>query len=497
MSVVCNGSTYPVTLAQVGADRGSAPTGGDDQTRAGYAGSITITGLVEGVSYPYTVTQGTNSRSGTLSKFWATTPADFSFFIVACDRPGAVDVTLGDDANLYGVIRDYVVNGALPCVGYMHSDDIGYADMASVDDRAYSGKQQVCNETAESIQTYITTQAPKGYDFALVHLAYLGLLGNITDPDIAFGQNEARVWCRENLAFYPQWGNHEFGTVYGVPTTWPAYGTPFHATDPATGGWDGVGITTWNALFGPIVPTTVRDTDAHSNPWAITIGGAIKVCALDFLSNKTQVASVVYGNAQIDDVLAAVDSVEPFKLLMLPTQIRAIHAGDTGGSAGNLETQAASEVSRLLTATTGTQQSVMRNPKTNGVQGVSVCVHGDYHHAYVSSHRKPADGSNHAELLYSINSATVNGSSGHTFDQTLSVVANETLYYGEDYANQPHIVRVDVYGSRSRPEMHITLINHNGIAWSGKWYAKSSNEAFDVDHTMGYLVGTSKSVSQK
>lgn len=495
MSVTCNGSSYPVTLTAIGTDRGVA--GPDGQTRAGYAGSITITGLSEGISYPYTVTQGANSRSGTLSPFWATTPADFSFFVVACDRPGAVIGGITDN-NLYSVIKDYATSGALPCIGYFHADDIGYADSASIDDSAYSGKQQVCNANGGVdilSQWTVNSLAITAHDFGLVHLAYLGLLGNTADPDIAFGQHADRVWCREHLAFFPQWGNHEFGTpaMYGVPDTWTR-ATPMHLTNPATGGWDGVGITAWDALFGPIVPALVRSTDAHSRPWAVSIGNAIKVVAPDWLSNKTAPTTTTqYGNAQVDDVLTALNSSEPFKVLLMSPQIRKLDPADSAGSAPYYADTFPTEYSRMFTATAN--PSVMQNSKTNGVNGATVCIHGDYHHAYVASHRATAAAGKNAELFYSINAATVNGSSGHTFTNkgvttdTTAGGGNDTLHYSEAFNNQPHLVRVDVYGSRPQPFMRISLINSTGVRWEGRWYANSGNSSHNYDFPLMTIKG--------
>lgn len=109
--------------------------------------------------------------------------------------------------------------------------------------------------------------------------------------------------------------------------------------------------------------------------------------------------------------------------------------------------------------------------------------------ADVASHRKAASAGNNAELFYSINAATVNGSGGHTFtlagvtSDTSAASGNTTLHYSEAYANEPHLVRVDVYGSRSRPEMQVHLINHEGVKWAGVFYARSSNEAFYASFT--------------
>lgn len=496
VTVSCNGVSYvsgvDFTLNQVGADRGT--NGPDGLQYAGYIGEVDITGLETGESYSYSVTQNTDIITGNIAPFF-TAASDFSFFIVNCDAQDQFDDSRGD---CYSTLVDYAQNGALPCVGYFHADDLGYVDRSQIDDTGYTGKQQIADASysLEINQAWSSGQLP-AYDYIVGYFAHMGMLGNTANDAINFGLQEDRAWCRENLAFFPQWGNHEFGSnsqCY-VPTSWPppTTTTAMHATNPLTGGgWDGVGVTAWDAVFGGLVDAyRIGSADTTARHFAVSIGGGIKIVVADWISRLKQDASAKLGTDQIDDILDAFSSAEPFKILMLPVQLRDIQNGDSLGSAGQLESTQPAEFARLLTSSA--VSSIMQSSTTNGLSGVTAIIHGDWHHAYAASHRET--GGDNDELVYSISPGTVNGSSGHTnvttaedIGKTFSAGSDVTattpgvgtvLEYFEAAANDPHCVRVDVYNTLAKPEMHITLIDYNGTeVWSSKFIARSSNEAF-------------------
>ena len=473
MSVVCNGVTYSVTLTAVGTDRGSGPA------QAGYVGNILITGLTVGVAYPYTITQGSNSRSGNVAAFYSDTTKDYSFFILACDSRQA-------GPGLYNKIKDYVQTGALPTIGYFHSDDIGYVDTSSVDD--------ITNSVGVHKSTGLPWVTKKEYDYAIGYMAHLGLLGDLASSDTSFGRDEFRVWVRENLPLMPQWGNHEFDGDMGTPNT-PAINVQtgvrpnaYHKT--ASPGFDGAALVAWNNFFKPLQPSTemVKTNATIGNHWGITLPN-IQVVAPDNITYSDGFASTsFYGTGGIDDVLTYLNTTVPFKIMLMNHSIRGLGVNYLGAHY-QMEYYVNAEYKRMFTAPAGaTPKSIMSNPNTNGAIGVTVCVHGDYHAGMVTQNNQVLAGQT-TEMFYSINGATINASPGHgasgVIGKTYSGLAGEaatgsTLKYRrpEDFVPKAYYVRVDIHASQAPKYMQVSLMAEEGVAWGGKFYERSSNDAF-------------------
>ena len=487
MSVVCNGSAYTVTLAAVGTDRGSGPA------QAGYVGNILITGLAVGVSYPYTVTQGSNSRSGNIAPFYSSTTQDYSFFILACDFSQA-------GPGLYYKIKEYAQSGALPTIGYFHSDDLGYVDTSSVDD--------ITNGVGVHKSTGLPYVTKKDYDYAIGYLAHLGLLGDLsTSYDTEFGRDEFRVWVRENLPLMPQWGNHEFDGDMGTPNT-PAINVQtgarpnaYHRT--ASPGFDGPALVAWNNFFKPLQPSTefVKTNATISNSWGITLPN-VQVVAPDNITYSDGFASTSFFSAGgIDDVLTYLNTTTPFKIMLMNHSIRGLGSNNLGAHY-QMEYYVNAEYKRMFTAPVGaTPKSIMSNPNTNGAIGVTVCVHGDYHAAQVTQNNQVLAGQT-TEMFYSINGATINGSPGHgasgvvgtTYAGVGGVAATgSTLKYRRPSDSTPkaYYVRVDMHASQAPKYMQISLMAEEGVAWSGKFYARSSNDAFPENWQAAGKIGGS------
>lgn len=482
MSVLCNGVTYPVTLTAVGADKGSAPA------QAGYVGNITISGLVANLSYPYTVTQGANSRAGSIAKFITDTSADYSIFILACDNPLVTDNGLSI-SGLYPTIKDYVLNGPLPTVGYFHSDDLGYVDGSFVDD--------VTNGLGVHKSTGLPQTSLKEYDYSIGYLAQLGLMADInTSYDTEFGRDEYRVWVRENLPLMPQWGNHEFDGLMGtmeagaIAVQTGAVPNAYHKTAL---GYNGVALVAWNNFFKPLQPditanSFIRSAGAvNGNHWGINLPN-LQIVGLDNITYSSGVASTqAYGPNIIDDALTYLNTTVPFKIPLMNHSIRSLGVNNQGAHYA-LENYVPTEYKRMFTALGGSPKSIMDNPNTNGNVGVTVTVHGDYHAGQVTQNNQVLAGQA-TESFYSITGATVDGSAGHgafgIIGHTYSAAAGEavtgsTLKYRRtaDSVPKAYVVRVDIYGSKSVKEMVINLIAQEGTVWSGRWLARSSNEIF-------------------
>lgn len=506
--VAVNGVAQPaVTLAAVGTDRATPVTfNGASTSTAGYAGSINITGLQPFTRYSYTVTQNGNSESGSFMTAPRATD-DFSLFFGGCDNNTNLG---GSPTGFYDKIMDYIQNGALPTVGMLFVDDLGYVDGSLVDDSAGTG--HTTTGAAAATQNWKTGGV---YNYALAYMGNLGLLQNTGNAYVAWGRDSARVFCSQNMNLWPQWGDHEFVNDIGwdAPTnsvSIPSGGTVSYATLFANG------KAAWDALIKPLQPPSLGTPDTAANHWGFTLG-PVAIVAPDGITNGNGTwdratvgvgsgePTVVFGNNQIDDVLNFLNtSGAAFNLIGLMHSVRYLSpvvGVYQQGAQHPLYNHILPEYQRLFTAIGNTPKSVMDNPKTNGVQGVTVCLHGDYHHACVLRHQAAAYTGNAAEQFYSVHNGTTNGSTNFSWPNAYS--PQGTLYDGKTYVeyesgwvNTTGLnhnwagLRIDVYGSKPQKEMHVIPMNAAGAeVWHGRFVERSSNTTFSAGYELPVEVG--------
>lgn len=530
----CNGTTPTVTWQ-------AADT-------VGYYAHVTVTGLSEFTEYGYTVTQGANSVSGS----FRTLPGvkdDFSFYVITCDpnwRPTLFGSTPPTGHGFYKNIHEQVAARAhLPCAGILHIDDHGYNAyrMVYID----GGVAGPASTWGGVTGTYTV------HDYVAAWFSYYGLLPDIDHgytwdgiPNAtqeakinnAIGTNPDRVWCMQNLPVWPQWGDWEFQNDLGfdASTTNPDVDNGFHKTYVAgVGQFDGGGYLAWQYFMSHLQPPTARSADTVANHWAFSCG-PVRIAAPDFITNSNNGGTdpttgnnvlrsplvsftAMVGADQVVDLLNAVNTDDPFKLFGMSNSHRYLFGTDateyavlngeySSGVQHPWYNHQPTEYARFMTDVGATPKSLGDNPRTNGTHGVSVFMHGDLHTPYVYKHADAYC------RFWEIGVATVHGSTAvkpgvvpeHSHQGTEVVYSytapgnsEDFALHGDDYAadggpaSYRHYfgARVDVYGSRSRPEMHITLYGWNDeVLWQGKFLANSSNEAFDTDYAAPDMVGT-------
>lgn len=473
-TLTCNNTDYAVSWNAVGEDRGSGPT------NAGYVDHITVTGLTAFTQYTYTVTQGSDTATGSFYTLPSDTD-DFCFWFVNCDNnvAGLVDYDTGK-TGMYDQIKEYNQSvTALPCVGMLHVDDLhGYPALHE------------CNDTATGHSTTGQAQVTAlEYDYAISYQAAYGLLGD-DENAINWGWDTDRVWCMQNMNLWPQWGDWEFQDDLG----WDVDNTTPTSTYTA-------GKAVWDDFMLPMQPPTAQDADTTSNHWAFALGG-IKIVAPDGITNGDAGVApnkVIYGNNQIDDIKTVLSTDEPFKILTLEHGIRYLDSTQhefKSGTQHPIYDGALAEYQRLFTNTTN---GLMQNNKTNGLFGTMITLHGDYHRGLVLKNEKAAYASNDAEWFYSIHNGTVNGSinfdvdgnagestikEGLTFDgSTVEYLQDSGTFTYAGTSHKFHATRIEYYGSKFPKEMHVVMIDRNGTEVFKKKFVhqRGSNDAFDVN----------------
>lgn len=487
--------TFTIVPAQIGTDSGTA------KAEACFVGSTTITGLSAFTRYTYTATQGSLSSSGS----FMTAPSasdDFSFFFGGCDNNTNFG---GTPTGFYDKIESYIKTGALPTVGMLFVDDLGYVDNCRVDDSGVNGTgHKVTNTTDGAYNT------AKVYDYAIGYVCNLGMLLDSADAYVAFGRDESRIYCTKNMNLWPQWGDHEFANDLGFDIPADSASLVSGSTVSAATIYANAKAA-WNAIIKPLQPPSIGSIDVDgvqtpangganattgANHWGFKIG-PVAIVAPDFIthsngtwdrSTTTGLPTVIYGTNQINDILSWLNTNgTSFNILGLAHSIRYMSAGISpfnNGAQHPLYNSLLSEYQRLFTASGNSPASIMDNNKTNGIQGVTVCLCGDYHNACVLHHEK-ALGGQKTEQFYTVNIGTINGSSNFAWPSatpTGTSYDGTTVVYSSPWASTAHNyagIRVDVYGSLAPKEMHVILMDSTGTElFHGRWLERSSNDVF-------------------
>lgn len=427
-----------------------SPVNTDGAATVAWSGLVTVTGLDPFTRYSWTVTQGSDSDSGS----FMTTPepgSDFILPVASCDSTAYSPVWSREKSQtgIYPLYKRLAEKADPPVPGIFWIDDYGYVDTAAVDDSAG-------NTGLATTATPQTLDAGnEEYNYALGWIAFFGMCGgDEVDPNVGtagltlWGRAKERAWCRKNLNLYFQWGDHEFINDFGWDSDKK---TGMNAGDPlptamcssGIGVQDGAGFLVFERLFGLLRPdpddaiptysaSIMRDSVAKH--WCAKMGDVLLV-APDFLTRcqgnyvgtiipTGTTATTVYGNNQIDDMLDMVDAVRaPFTFFGMANGLR--YPQNNGGTSDYpigfmqewlngtqhpLYDYKRTEFDRFISASGNTPKSIMDNPFTNGAYGTTLFFHGDYHRAHAYRLARPASTGVLDEVLYSINVGTVNGS---------------------------------------------------------------------------------------
>lgn len=509
ITVACNAVNYVVTPTATDADGGA-------HSPAGYVGAVTITGLAEFTAYTYTVTQAGNA--GSVSGSFRTLPSqndDFCFYFLTCDAGAGVAGGQHTGHGFYKNIRQQIAAGGLPCVGILHLDDHGY----NANRLCITGK-------ADSLNTSNAATLNTEYAFSAAWLNFYGLHSSTSasaglgEADIAvntyanndIGRSPDRVWCMQNLAVWPQWGDWEFANDIGFdfPTTSPtAVANPYHKTyTGGVGNKDGGGYLAWQRFMAPIQPPLLNA--ANGNAWSMDLG-CTRIIATDGVtnsngtvtnynstiatndSNVTQITSIL-GSGQITDIRNAGLHQLPFTFLGLMNGVR--YMADVtyeweSGTQHPIKNHCPAEFASLFTSA----GSLSDKPAT------LFTMNGDYHNGHVYHHRI-TDGALPASF-YEIGAGTLSRSTNFSADQVLSgtplggaykgsVVEYISQGVGVDWANHTYWgVKVSVRGSKQTREITIELMGSSSqVLWSGRFLGWTGSNKVGADLKISNITGT-------
>lgn len=488
LTIKCDGFSATISAGdwtQVGADH---PT----KDRLGYMASVIVTGQPAFTRVGYTVTQNGTTYSGSAM----TAPRrgdDFSMYFMTCDAN--VFSLQESNAGGYAHIKsDY--DAGKTVLGIIHVDDhYGYIDQinsVTLDDSAGTGHVN----TGSSIDTGLE------YDYAMMYFAAFGLFVNETGGAFdAWGQDETRIWAMRNINVLPQWGDHDAGANEMGWDIDPASvtGTPAPATQFTNS------KTLWDLFMGPLQPPSIATLATTANHWGVTLG-SVTIVSPDGItlgsggatSNHTVDGfgpANVYTINQIDDCLNALNTDAPFKILGMNYGIKYLASGTKyfSGAQNPLKNGRPAEYQRLFTATGNTPPSIMDNPKTNGVQGTFVSLHGDYHVNKVQLNQAAAFTGNAAENFYSASVGTNNGSVNFgtgaidvdtvADGTTVELIESASKGLSSNGGNDWWTMRIDIVDSVHPPTMTLLDRDKNGnTLWNKRFTQyRSMNYAYPVD----------------
>jgi len=498
VTVVCNGVNY---------------VSGTDFTLTAYGvawtGALTVTGLSSNTRYDWSVTQGSESDSGTLSAAPANDD-DFSLFIMSCDNN--TNLSNKNDAHpstvtgIHAAVKAHIQASNLNCAGITFIDDFGYVDgLGFTDD--FTGASGLVSErpavgTENTVSmTWLSVLGCTGGSGTVLHTE-LDTVTNNWDLKAHWGREENRAWNRKNNNMIFQWGDHEFD-ITDIAYQVDATGTVTPADLPNTRwttyqGTEGLGATAYKAFIGKCQPNSISSADAYANHWGLDIG-CLHITTCDAITNGTgdwsandespaQMTSV-YGNNQIDDVKSDLTgSNKAFKILGMPSGIKYLGKGATSLNSHfaqyPLFNQCVAEFKRLFTDAT---DSLMRHKSTTGVGSNLLVVTGDMHRSCVLRHHSDNYASNQSESFDQWTTGSVNHYSnflnasglvaGDEFVGTDGRTKAKVLFDQSEDTYGFHCLRLDVCGSESPKRMVVNVMDKNGNDVYSQEYKQSEGNS--------------------
>ena len=394
-----------------------------------YSWKFSTTGLTANTDYSFTVTQGSNSRSGTLrTQLSSSGEEDFSIFVVSCDHYSS-----GTDKGCYGYMHEFSLANNVKAI--IHQDDHGY-----VDNLVYGNSS---NPASPIWNTQAPESTPKAYGYACGYAAYLGLIdatGVTNNPTWATRfHDEDRIWCHTNIPMVVQVGDHEAlnnpeeGTAFTTAhydkskEAWLGTigaGMPYLDTNFARGDVAGGGHLAFTANLGPIEAISF-DRVYGLTTGTLTYDDTSNATEGQYASRATAKATPVdtrwLGTTQVSDLTGAVDATSPFKMLVMTCGSRqmmtrarriALIDGGTWTNSAWLGAQQPLHDYTSVDATDSEWLELMSNSggvcqKAQSYGGVVFGVHGDTHHTGMQYLYYPQDASNAAISMYQFSCGSV------------------------------------------------------------------------------------------
>lgn len=512
-------SGNPVTLLLDGVEVAVTPT---QRGTVCWTGWASLDGYDWGVTHTWEVRQGANSDSGTFQGSPGVRD-QYGFANGSCDNASGNSDRADLAAAAWPNIRESVLASPYRVAGLFFVDDLGYVDSKSVDDTSGSGLVSTGNPQ-------LTLELD---DYLIAWCCFLGMLGfdgdwetadftDINDRRIIYPREFNRSWCRKNLNWWPQWGDHEFandmGWDGGVITGGTDFGTSQAGNNPRWTTYptvEGPGAVAWKAFFGGLQPPYIGANDTVANHWVAKIGCAT-FATLDHITHNDTIAAYVpadaelmatqittmHGTNQIEDVLGDVAANKSaFNFFGMANGIRyalddiqtvnwasASAEYSSGGTQHPIYNHCIAEYRRLFTLEGQNPPSLMDGRYTNGANGCMIFLGGDYHRGNVSRFKKSAYANNREEIFVNVCTGTVGGSSNfdhplgpENYPETDEAGNVQMLAITDTYANiegRPNwwhtFVLID--GAASPPKATATLYDLDGAeVWKGTWHQYGGN----------------------
>ncbi len=462
-------------------------------------------GLSDNTRYSWTVTQGSNSDSGSyfhnLKK-----GSDARIYFGSCD----CNTTFSDEVTGYYNHMKSAHLAGTEVAAYVMTDDYGYVDSQGIKD---DGTGSYNYPTITGYATGGQPQVVQTVDAYLIGwCAILGMLGpedtvysdaeltGTTTKDlrrVLWGREENRAYVRKNFnLILTKKSDHDTTDDMGWDIS-PSYDSSFANSSTAFDYMFDGGI--------PKITDYITPTDTAAGHWMCEIGD-ISIGSLDYITNaarsswvagnegvvygdSTQISQFtsLFGNAQIDDYHNARIAADCRIHIMISQFSIRYWVARTSVSPPNVDfTDAVAErgngaqhplfdhclpeFQRLFTEQGNTAKSLMDDPRTNGRTGCFFIIGGDLHlwQAVACQHPQYVDGTtsktNLAENFWHVNIGTINkssltssvGSPGDTLAD-MKMLANEAA----DVYDNWYGCYVDVKGSDAPVSARLRVADKN------------------------------------
>ncbi len=521
VTLTCNGVNYSTASGTLVLTARGSPT-------VCWTGVVTSINLKSGTTYPWTVTQGTWTDSGSLMSE-PQANHDFDNYFWSCDRNTT-------NLNLFNANPEKVPSwwqhqkrlmqtGGRKTFATIFVDDFGYVDQCIIRDNgsSYSYPNQSGLLSTGAPQTTLVLN-----DYLIAWCAMLGMVGpeqTVYDPDdlinssisqyilsALWGREENRHYCLRNSNIYPQFGDHEMSNNLGFNVKLV---DDYPNALFASAGVAGVGKVAWDAFWGLLQPPLGSGrSNTVANHWVCSVG-PLTLAAPDRASSAIgnlatsysppTALTAILGTTQIADLLNEIQGfAKPFTLLCMSVGTRYLGAGPNYdaqyGDQHPLFNHVLAEFQALYTKTGASPKSLMDHPQTNGTLGCSVVLHGDTHHAEVVKLQAGAYTGNAAENIFVVTMGGTNASATAipaspevtSEGQILADCSIEfdakfhpsmsSLGYSSDLDLAFHGVRIAVTGSSNPKSMVIQMRNfEDTVMWERKWVEYYNNGGMAVD----------------
>lgn len=475
------GRKKKITMVAVGTD---APIGHPYYgQQAGWVGNVICDGLP---NFPtrtdFVVTQGSDTDGGSFICLPSEAQQN-KFFFGTCDFPYG---GLHNEVNTLPP-QEPQASGAFPTIkaealadenawALFMIDDTSYPDVHWVDDSDGTG-HTITDKNGSPDTTKLS------YDYCLAYFNHQGMYDGVQgDGSISYvtalwqnweqwkGRNPDRLWCFRNLNYIPQYGDHEITNDFGLQQGMTRVAEPTWWTAAITNVYD--------HFMKPLQPDSIANLSS-ANHWELS-NGLFKIVASDGIYESSGdlapdingTITTMFGNNQIDDILDAMNTDEPFKIFANVFQMRWLdvttYSNRQRGASWPLYDRCIAEFQRLYTRTGAAKKSFMDNPKTNGTDGILVSISGDYHHMNYRKLTKAAYTGNAEEEISEFHVGTIGASTNFLFPYTEGVTYRDCLLeydvekWGSENGYQPNMGSgvgiIDIYAERP-PRMKVTLVS--------------------------------------